>query len=154
MSIQSSINQMLSSVANQQLFKGLTTRVGEIKTDTANFAANQPLFEGLAARVHEIKTDTANITAEQKSLNELVEKYGSARAVKDAADYGKQMIEEELEAREKAPGFDDAVTGMSNMLQRIKNTAQTRVKMRQILAEDTQDTVKERYEQSKGGAQK
>ena len=130
MSIQSSINQMLSSIANQQLFKGLTTKVGEIKTDTGN------------------------ITEEQKRLNELIQKHGSVQAVSDAADIGKQTMDDEMEARKIFWGFDDAVTGMGDMLQRIKNTAQTRVKMRQILAEDAQDAVKERIEQSKGGAQK
>ena len=130
MSIQSSINQMLSSIANQQLFKGLTTKVGEIKTDTGN------------------------ITEEQKRFNELIKKYGSLQAVSDAADVGKQEMDDEIEARKNFAGFDDAVTGMTNMLQRIKNTAQTRKNMARILAEDTQDTVKERYEQSKGGVQK
>ena len=61
MSIQSSINQMLSSIANQQLFKGLTTKVGEIKTDTGN------------------------LTEEQKRFNELIQKHGSVQAVADAA---------------------------------------------------------------------
>ena len=130
MSIQSSINQMLSSIANQQLFKGLTTKVGEIKTDTGN------------------------ISEDQKRFNELIQKHGSVQALSDAADLGKHEMDEEAEARKNFKGFDDAVSGMTNMLQRIKNTAQTRVKMRQILAEDTQDAVKERYEQSKGGAQK
>lgn len=130
MSIQSSVNQMLSSIANQQLFKGLTTKVKEIKTDTGN------------------------LTKEQKRFNELIQEHGSIQAVKDAADVGNRVIKEELEARKNFKGFDDAVTGMSNMLQRIKNTAQTRANMKRILAEDTQDTVKERYEQSKGGAQK
>ena len=130
MSIQSSINQMLSSVANQQLFKVLT------------------------GKVKEIKNDTGNLTEEQKRFNELIKKHGSIQAVEDAADLGKREIEEELEARKQWPGFDDAVTGMSNMLQRIKNTAQTRKNMARILAEDTQDTVKERIEQVKGGVQK
>lgn len=130
MSIQSSINQMLSSIANQQLFKGLTTKVGEIKTDTGN------------------------ITDEQKRFNELIKKHGNIQAVSDAADVGKQTIEDELEARKNFKDFDKAVTGMNNMLQRIKNMAQTRVNMRRILAEDTQNAVKEGYEQSKGGAQK
>ena len=130
MSIQSSINQMLSSIANQQLFKGLTTKVGEIRTDTKN------------------------ITNEQKRFNELIEKHGSVQAVEDAAGIGKQTIEEELEARKNYPGYDDAVTGMTNILDSIKNTAQTRANMKRILAEDTQDAVKERYEQSKGGVQK
>ena len=130
MSIQSSVNQMLSSIANQQLFKGLTTKVKEIKTDTGN------------------------LTKEQKRLNELIQKHGSVQAVSDAADVGKQTIEDELEARKKFKDYDNVVTGMSNMLQRIKNTAQTRKNMARILAEDTQDAVKERYEQSKGGVQK
>ena len=130
MSIQSSINQMLSSIANQQLFKGLTTKVGEIKTDTGN------------------------LTDEQKRFNELIAKHGSVQAVSDAADAGKQMFEDEAEARKNYPGYDDAVTGMANILQKIKNTAQTRKNMARILAEDTQDAVKERYEQFKGGAQK
>ena len=130
MSIQSSINQMLSSVANQQLFKVLT------------------------GKVKEIKTDTGNLTEEQKRFNELIQKYGGVQAVEDAAGAGKQMFEEEAEARKNFKGFDDAVSGMTDMLQRIKNTSQTRVKMQQILDEDTQDAVKERIEQSKGGAQK
>ena len=130
MSIQSSINQMLSSIANQQLFKGLTTKVGEIKTDTGN------------------------ITEEQKRLNELIKKHGSVQAVEDAAGAGKQMFEDEAEARKNFTGFDDAVTGMTNMLARIKNRSKARVDMARILAEDTQDTVKERIELSKGGAQK
>ena len=130
MSIQSSINQMLSSVANQQLFKVLT------------------------GKVKEIKNDTGNLTEEQKRFNELIQKHGSVQALSDAADLGKQEMDDEVEARKNFPGFDDAVTGMSNMLQRIKNTAQTRKNMARILAEDTQDTVKERIEQSKGGAQK
>lgn len=130
MSIQSSINQMLSSIANQQLFKGLTESVGGIKKDTGT------------------------LTDEQKRLNELIQKHGSVQAVSDAAGIGKQTMDDELEARKNFEGFDNAVTGMSNMLNRIKNVSQTRVKMGQILAEDTQDAVKERYEQSKGGAQK
>ena len=121
---------MLSSIANRQLFKGLTTKVGEIKTDTGN------------------------ITNEQKRFNELIQKHGSIQAVEDAAGIGKQTLEDELEARKNFSGFDDAVTGMSNMLQRIKNTAQTRANMKRILAEDTQDTVNERREQSNGGVQK
>lgn len=130
MSIQSSINQMLSSIANQQLFKGLTTKVGEIKTDTGN------------------------ITDEQKRFNKLIQKHGSLQALSDAADLGKQEMDDEIEARENFTGFDDAATGMTNMLQRIKNTAKTRKNLARILAEDTQDTVKERYEQFKGGVQK
>ena len=147
MSIQSSINQMLSSIANQQLFKGLTKKVGEIRTDTEN-------IKGLTTKVGEIKNDTGNLTEEQKRFNELIKKHGSVQALSDAADLGKQTIEGELEARKNYPGFDDAVTGMSNMLQRIKNTALTRKNMKRILAEDTQDAVKERFEQAKGGVQK
>ena len=130
MSIQSSINQMLSSVANQKLYEGLTKKVVEIQTDTGN------------------------LTEEQKRFNELIQKHGSVQALSDAADLGKQEMDDEVEARKNFPGFDDAVTGMSNMLQRIKNTAQTRKNMARILAEDTQDTVKERIEQVKGGVQK
>ena len=130
MSIQSSINQMLSSIANQQLFKGLTTKVKEIKNDTGN------------------------ITDEQKRLNELIKKHGSVQAVSDAAEIGKQEMDDEMEARKNFTGFDDAVTGMANILQKIKNRSKARVNMEQILAEDTRDTVKERIEQSKGGAQK
>ena len=130
MSIQSSINQMLTSVANQQLCKVLT------------------------GKIEEIKTDTGNITDEQKLLRELVLEHGSAQAVSDAAGAGKQMFEDEAEARKNFKGFDDAVSGMTNMLQRIKNTSDTRVKMQRILYEDTQDAVNERIEQSKGGAQK
>lgn len=121
---------MLSSIANQQLFKGLTTKVGEIKTDTGN------------------------ITDEQKRLNELIKKHGSIQAVEDAATLGKQEMDDEAEARKNFAGFDEAVTGMGNMLQQIKSTAQTRVKLKRILAEETEDEVRERYEQSKGGAQK
>ena len=127
MSIQSSINQMLSSIANQQLFKGLTTKVGEIKTDTGN------------------------ITNEQKRFNELIQKHGSIQAVEDAADLGKQMFEDEAEARKNYPGFDNAV---EELRRRVTNIAQTRTNMARILAEDTQDTVKERCEQAKGGVQK
>ena len=36
MSIQSSINQMLSSIANQQLYKGLTQGIENIKTEVGN----------------------------------------------------------------------------------------------------------------------
>lgn len=36
MSIQSSINQMLSSIANQQLYKGLTKGIENIKTEVGN----------------------------------------------------------------------------------------------------------------------
>ena len=127
MSIQSSINQMLSSVANRQLFKGLTTKVKEIQNDTGN------------------------ITEEQKRLNELIQKHGSVQAVSDAADVGKQMFEDEAEARKNYPGFDNAV---EELRRRVTNIAQTRKNMARILAEDTQDAVKERYEQSKGGVQK
>ena len=127
MSIQSSINQMLSSIANQQLFKGLTTKVKENKNDTGN------------------------ITDEQKRLNELIKKHGSVQAVSDAAEIGKQEMDDEMEARKNFTGFDDAVTGMANILQKIKNRSKARVNMEQILAEDTRDTVKERIEQSKGG---
>ena len=127
MSIQSSINQMLSSIANQQLFKGLTTKVKEIKTDTGN------------------------LTEEQKRFNELIQKHGSVQAVSDAAEVGKQMFEDEAEARKNYPGYDNVV---EELRRRVTNIAQTRKNMARILAEDTQDAVKERYEQSKGGVQK
>ena len=130
MSIQSSINQTLSSIANQKLYEGLTKKVIEIKTDTGN------------------------LTDEQKRLNELIQKHGSIQAIEDASKLGKQQMEDEIEARKNFKGFDDAVSGMTDMLQRIKNVSQTRVNMQQILYEDTQDAVKERIEQSKGGAQK
>ena len=130
MSIQNSINQMLSSVANQKLYEGLTKKVIEIKTDTGN------------------------LTEEQKRFNELIKKHGSVQAVEDASKLGKDTMDAEAEARKNFKGFDDAVSGMTDMLQRIKNVSQTRVNMQQILYEDTQDAVKERIEQSKGGAQK
>lgn len=145
MSIQSSINQMLSSIANQQLFKGLTTKVGEIKTDTGN------------------------ITDEQKRFNELIQKHGSVENLVQDAEYGKEQIEEEIKLHKKYPDIDDVAENIfkniSNMSQtysksveelrsRVTNIAQTRKNMARILAEDTQDTVKERYEQAKGGAQK
>lgn len=148
MSIQSSINQMLSSIANQQLFKGLTTKVGEIKTDTGN------------------------ITAEQKRFNELIKKHGSLEDLESDADKGKQEIENEIKLREEYPDIDkfaeEALRNWNKILgtqtnpqnaaqevwRRTTNIAQTRTNMYSILAEDTQDTVKERYEQSKGGAQK
>ena len=145
MSIQSSINQMLSSIANQQLFKGLTTKVGEIRTDTEN------------------------LTDEQKRFNELIQEHGSIKGLTQDADYGKQQIEEKIKLRQKYPDIDDTsekiFKGLSNTAQarfksveelrrRVTNIAQTRVTMEQLLAEDTQDAVKERYEQSKGGVQK
>ena len=145
MSIQSSINQMLSSVANQQLFKGLTTKVGEIKTDTGN------------------------LTEEQKRFNELIKKHGGLKNLTQDAENGKERIEDEIKLRKEYPDIDDTAEtvykGLSNMAQtrfksveelrrRITNIAQTRVTMEQLLAEDTQDVVKERYEQSKGCAQK
>ena len=145
MSIQSSINQMLSSIANQQLFKGLTAKVGEIKTDTEN------------------------ITEDQKALNKLLNEHGGIKNLIQDAKYGKEQIEDEIKLRKKYPDIDDTSAktfkGLSNMAQtrfksaeelrrRITNIAQTRVNMEQILAEDTQDAVKERYEQSKGGVQK
>ena len=127
MSIQSSINQMLSSIANQQLLKGLTTKVGEIKTDTGS------------------------ITDKQKLFNELVQKHGSFEELSAAADLGKREIEDEIEARKNSPYFDDAV---QEMWRRVRNIAQTRTNMERVLGLDTQNAVKERYEQSKGGAQK
>ena len=145
MSIQSSINQMLSSIANQQLFKGLTTKVGEIKTDTEN------------------------LTEEQKRFNELIQEHGSIKDLKQNAEYGKEQIEAEIKLRQKYPDIDDIATRMVKSLsdmaktrfnsvdelrRRIENIAQTRTNMKRILAEDTQDAVKERYEQSKGGVQK
>ena len=145
MSIQSSINQMLSSIANQQLFKGLTTKVGEIKTDTET------------------------LTDEQKRFNKLIQEHGSLEDLKQDANYGKQRIEEEIKLRQKYPDIDDTAATMFKNLsdmaktrfksveelrRRIENIAQTRVTMEQLLAEDTQNTVKERYEQVKGGVQK
>ena len=118
---------MLSSVANQQLFKGLTQKVGEIKTDTGK------------------------LTDEQKRLNELIKKHGSVQAVEDAAGIGKDAMDAEAEARKKHPNFDNIV---KEVQRRITNIAQTRVNMERVLAEDTQDAVKDRIEQSKGGAQK
>ena len=137
MSIQSSINQMLSSIANQQLFKGLTTKVGEIKTDTENITNEQ---KGLTTKVGDIRKDTENITNEQKRFNELIQKHGSIQAVEDAADVGKD--------------FGDIADDVLWSVNKLHNIAQTRKKLAYILAEDTQDAVKERYEQAKGGAQK
>ena len=145
MSIQSSINQMLSSVANQQLFKVLTGKVGETKNDTGN------------------------LTEEQKRFNELIQEHGSIKDLKQNAEYGKEQIEAEIKLRQKYPDIDDIATRMVKSLSdmaktrfnsvdelrmRIENIAQTRTNMKRILAEDTQDAVNERYEQSKGGVQK
>ena len=148
MSIQSSINQMLSSIANQQLFKGLTKKVGEIQTDTEN------------------------LTSEQKRFNELIKKHGSIKDLETDAEYGQQEIEREIKLRKEYPDIDnwteellknmnkmvgtrmDPQNAAKEILLRDRNIAQTRTNMARILAEDTQNTVKERYEQSKGGAQK
>ena len=145
MSIQSSINQMLSSIANQQLFKGLTTKVSEIKSDTGN------------------------ITDEQKRFNDLIKEHGGIKNLTQDAEYGKQQIEDEIKLRKEYPDIDDTATRMFKSLsdmaktrfnsvdelrRRVTNIAQTRVTMEQLLAEDTQDAVKERFEQAKGGVQK
>ena len=83
MSIQSSINQMLSSIANQQLFKGLTTKVKEIKTDTGS------------------------LTEEQKRLNELIQKHGGIQKLTEAADVGQTAIEDRQRMDEMYPPEDE-----------------------------------------------
>ena len=86
MSIQSSINQMLSSIANQQLFKGLTTKVKEIKTDTGS------------------------LTEEQKRLNELIQKHGGIQKLTEAADVGQTTIEDRQRMDEMYPPEDEMNT--------------------------------------------
>ena len=83
---------------------------------------------------------TRELTDEQKRLNELIQKLGSVQAPEDDADVGKD--------------FGDIADDVLWSVNKLHNIAQTRKKLAYILAEDTQDAVNERCEQSKGGVQK
>lgn len=124
MSIQSSINQMLSSIANQQLFKGLTTKVKEIKTDTGN------------------------LTDEQKRLNELIQKYGGIQGLTEAADVGQTTIEDRQRMDEIYPPEnemnDDDWFGES-----LNQVAATRVTTQQNSAQRTNENIAQRLQKAK-----
>ena len=145
MSIQSSINQMLSSITNNKL------------------------YENIYKSLKNTETNVGGLTEEQKALNDLLGKHGGIKNLTQDAEYGKERIKEQIKLRQEYPDIDDTATRMFKSLSdmaktrfnsveelrgRIENIAQTRTNMARILAEDTQDTVKERFEQSKGGAQK
>ena len=124
MSIQSSINQMLSSVANQQLFKVLT------------------------GKVKEIKTDTGSLTEEQKRLNELIQKYGGIQGLTEAADVGQTTIEDRQKMDEMYPPEDetnpDGWFGES-----LNQVATTRVTTQQNSARRTNETIAQRLQKAK-----
>lgn len=106
---------------------------------------------------------------ELQQVSETILEHGSIKDLVEDARYGRQMIDDEIKLREEYPDIDNIsekiFKDLSNTAQtqfksaeelrkRITNIAQTRVNMERILAEDTQNAVTERYEQSKGGAQK
>ena len=124
MSIQSSINQMLSSIANQQLFKGLTTKVKEIKTDTGN------------------------ITEEQKRLNELVQKHGGIQKLTEAADVGQTAIEDRQRMDEMYPP-EDEMNADDWFGEPLNQVAATRVTMQQNSARRTNETIAQRLQKAK-----
>ena len=124
MSIQSSINQMLSSIANQQLFKGLTTKVKEIKTDTGN------------------------LTDEQKRLNELIQKYGGIQGITEAADVGQTIIEDQQRMDEMYPP-EDEMNADDWFGESLNQVAATRVTTQQNSARRTNENIAQRLQKAK-----
>ena len=124
MSIQSSINQMLSSIANQQLFKGLTTKVKEIKTDTGS------------------------LTEEQKRLNELIQKYGGIQNLTEAADVGQTTIEDRHRMDEMYPP-EDEMNADDWFGEPLNQVAATRVTIQQNSARRTNETSAQRLQKAK-----
>ena len=124
MSIQSSINQMLSSIANQQLFKGLTTKVKEIKTDTGN------------------------LTDEQKRLNELIQKHGGIQKLTEAADVGQTAIEDRQRMDEMYPP-EDEMNVDDWFGEPLNQVAATRVTIQQNSARRTNETIAQRLQKAK-----
>lgn len=124
MSIQSSINQMLSSIANQQLFKGLTTKVKEIKTDTGN------------------------LTDEQKRLNELIQKHGGIQKLTEAADVGQTAIEDRQRMDEMYPP-EDEMNADDWFGEPLNQVAATRVQMQQNSARRTNENIAQRLQKAK-----
>lgn len=124
MSIQSSINQMLSSIANQQLFKGLTTKVKEIKSDTGT------------------------LTDEQKRLNELIQKHGGIQKLTEAADVGQTTIEDRQRMDEMYPP-EDEMNADDWFGEPLNQVAATRVTIQQNSARRTNETIAQRLQKAK-----
>ena len=124
MSIQSSINQMLSSIANQQLFKGLTTKVKEIKSDTGS------------------------LTEEQKRLNELIQKHGGIQKLTEAADVGQTTIEDRQRMDEMYPP-EDEMNADDWFGEPLNQVAATRVTIQQNSARRTNETIAQRLQKVK-----
>lgn len=124
MSIQSSINQMLSSIANQQLFKGLTTKVKEIKSDTGT------------------------LTDEQKRLNELIQKHGGIQKLTEAADVGQTTIEDRQRMDEMYPP-EDEMNADDWFGEPLNQVAATRVTIQQNSARRTNETIAQRLQKVK-----
>ena len=124
MSIQSSINQMLSSVANQQLFKGLTTKVKEIKNDTGD------------------------LTEEQKRFNELIQKHGSIQGLTEAADVGQTIIEDQQRMDEMYPP-EDEMNADDWFGEPLNQVAATRVTIQQNSARRTNEAIAQRLQKAK-----
>ena len=126
MSIQSSVNQMLSSIANQQLFKGLTTKVKEIKTDTGN------------------------LTDEQKRLNELIQKYGGIQKLTEAANVGQNTMNDQKAADEFFDDYDAKHMNADGWFgESLNQVATTRVTTQQNSARRTNETIAQRLQKAK-----
>ena len=115
---------MLSSIANQQLFKGLTTKVKEIKSDTGT------------------------LTDEQKRLNELIQKHGGIQKLTEAADVGQTTIEDRQRMDEMYPPEDEM--NADDWFGELPNQiAATRVTIQQNSARRTNETIAQRLQKVK-----
>lgn len=185
MSIQSSINQMLSSIANQQLYKGLTKEVKETKEKTTEipeqtkqqfnqFAQWQKQREAnkqeapviLEPTPEDIPTQPATIPTtaaieagatpenipepedEAALVEKLKKQFGSLREAFNIADYGQTMYQDQVKMDEIYPPeyWANPEDWFGEPLSQV---ADTRVKMQQVSAQNTQKNVNERLAQAK-----
>ena len=84
MSIQSSINQMLSSIANQQLYKGLTQGIENIKTEVGNVGTE--VSKTKKAIQKQTKSQAAGAYKQNKALAALMaQNQGTPQSTSDNA---------------------------------------------------------------------
>lgn len=199
MSIQSSINQMLSSIANQQLYKGLIKDIGNIKTEVGNVgtavsktnkaiqkqtksqaAAAYKQNQALAAlmtqnqRTPQLTPDNATETTKPEDsshlsdttvtdyvdksidpndlqkVSEIIREHGSIQAVEDAADIGKQELEDEIKFREELREEYADIDEMSEKLfESFSSMAQARLYIQQNSARRTNENIAQRLQKAK-----
>ena len=203
MSIQSSINQMLSSIANQQLYKGLTKGIENIETEVGNvgtevsktkkaiqkqtksqaagaYKQNQALAALMtqnqgtpqltpdnAPEAPKSESTPSTVTGtptyyaidaspeRQAQIDRLEKQYGSLDEAFKMADIGQTSVEDQQRLSEFFFGDDedqireDYIKSAEATAEYESSIANTRVKMQQVSAQRTQETVAQRLQKAK-----